>query len=219
LPLFGTYESALSLALAVLLAAGAFRLKGATPPSTWPVACLVAGVIVVHGLRYDTTAYALTISERSWVVDVHAVLAWAAFAVLTSQLGFAVYRLARRRKDALLDRRVAFTLSLAFFLHTAMLASGSLYKFLLFGSAWSFDPVETLGLVAWMAYGTLLHLHLLAGWEGRRLAAWSIGLFAILLVSYRGIVYFPAWSTYHIFDVDLRIHLIEEVDGAQRGEP
>ena len=52
-----------------------------------------------------------------------------------------------------------------------MLASGSVYKFMLFGTAWSWDPIETLGLVTWMAAGTLLHLHLMAGWEARRLEA------------------------------------------------
>ena len=31
--------------------------------------------------------------------------------------------------------------------------------------------------------------------------------FAMLVISYRGLVYFPAWSTYHIFDIDLRIHV------------
>ncbi len=103
-------------------------------------------------------------------------------------------------------RRMAFTLSLGFVLHSAMLASGSLYKFLLFGRTWSFDPIETLGLVAWVAYGTLLHMQLLGGWSGRRLAGWCLALFVLLVISYRGIVYFPSWSTYHIFDVDLRFH-------------
>ena len=68
-----------------------------------------------------------------------------------------------------------------------------------------------------MAYGTLLHMVLFAGWEGRRLAAWCVGLFFVLVVSYRGIVYFPAWATYHIFDMDLRIHLSGDEVPAQMG--
>jgi len=88
-----------------------------------------------------------------------------------------------------------------------MLVTGSLYKFMLFGRAWSFDPVETLGLLAWLAYGTLLHMQQLAGWGGRRLAGWCVALFVVLVVSYRAIVYFPSWSTYHIFDIGLRLHL------------
>ena len=103
---------------------------------------------------------------------------------------------------------LVLSLQIGFLLHTSMLVSGSFYKFLLFGKAWSFDPIETLGFIAWIAYGTLLHMHYFAGWEGP--GGWQNGVcryFFVLLVSYRGIVYFPAWSTYHIFDMDLRIHL------------
>ena len=217
LPLFGTYESALSLALAVLAAAmgTAFRAPGAAAPL--PVACAVAAALVAHGLGFDTTAYPLTISERSWVVDVHALLAWGAFGSLTANAGFALRRLLLSGDAAGADRAVDRTLSLGFLLHSAMMASGSFYKFLLFGRAWSFDPIETLGFVAWAAYGTLLHMRLLAGWAGRRLARWCLGLFVILLITYRGIVYFPSWSTYHIFDMDLRMHLTGAETSAEGG--
>ena len=32
-------------------------------------------------------------------------------------------------------------------------------------------------------------------------------LFVLLTVTYRGIVYFPSWSSYHILDMDLRMHV------------
>jgi len=208
LPLFGTFESSLSLAAAVMLVALLIRFRVREELAVWPVACLITAALVAHGLGFDRTAFALTISERSWVVDVHAAIAWLAFGTLAANAGFGLRRLLRRGGESPTDDRMLnFTLSSGFILHSAMLASGSLYKFLLFGRAWSFDPVETLGFAAWLAYGTLLHLHLLGGWRGRRLARWCLGLFVLLVVSYRGIVYFPAWSTYHIFDMDLRIHL------------
>jgi ABC-type uncharacterized transport system permease subunit len=226
LPLFGTWESSLSLAAAVMLAALLLqrRVGGV---GVWPVACGVAAALVAHGSLYDPTIYALTISERSWVVDIHAIVAWAAFGVLTTNAALALWILLSPRTAEAAGLRagrgpapdtrrrwLAFTLSLGFLLHTAMLASGSFYKFLLFGKAWTFDPIETLGFVAWVAYGALLHMHLFAGWEGRRLAVWCLSLFLLLVVSYRGIVYFPSWSTYHIFDMDLRIHVTgDEVTG------
>ena len=205
LPLFGTYESALSLAVAMLLAGAVCR---AAPIRIWPVACGVTAVVVAHGMGFDPTAYPLTISEQSWWVDLHAVMAWSAFGALLANAGLAARRLVvRTGEPARLDRALAFSLSLGFLLHTGMLVTGSFYKFLLFGRVWSFDPIETLGFAAWIAYGTLLHMQLFAGWEGRRLARWCVGLFVLLVVSYRGIVYFPAWSTYHIFDMDLRMHV------------
>ena len=174
----------------------------------WPVAGAVAAATVAHGRLFSPEAYPLTISERSWVVDIHAFVAWAAFGCLAVNAGLALHRVVVRKPSGpWADRALAGSLSLGFLLHSGMLASGSLYKFLLFGTAWSFDPIETLGIVAWVSYGTLLHMHLLAGWEARQLAGWCLALFVILVVSYRGIVYFPSWSTYHIFDMDLRLHL------------
>lgn len=211
LPLFGTYESALSLALAVLGAVAFLRLRTAWAARVWPVACGVAAALLAHGLTFDPTAFPLTISERSWVVDVHALFAWAAFGTLAANVGLALWSLfAVRAAGGRVDRAerwLARTLTVGFALHSAMMASGSFYKFLLFGKVWTFDPIETLGFVAWLAYGTLLHMHLFAGWQGRRLAAWCLGLFLVLVVSYRGIVYFPSWSTYHIFDMNLRMHV------------
>jgi ABC-type uncharacterized transport system permease subunit len=212
LPLFGTFESSLSLALAVLGVAALFRLRLPHPGAVWSIASGMAAILLAHGMRYDPTIYALTISERSWVVDVHAVVAWIAFGVLTANAGFASHLLTRRRNRNThsmpsVDQLLSSSLSLGFLLHTGMLVSGSIYKFMLFGTAWSFDPIETLGLVAWIAYGTLLHLHLMAAWSARRLAGWCVAVFVLLVVSYRGIVYFPSWSTYHIFDMNLRTHL------------
>jgi len=209
LPLFGTYESALSLSVFVLLAALLARARLSDAGRIWPVACALSAALVLHGLRFDPTIYALTISERSWVVDVHAVVAWAAFGALFVNAGLAA-RLLWLRGDGAprLEAALASSLSLGFAMHTAMLATGSVYAFLLFGRAWSFDPIETLGFVAWIAYGTLLHMHLFAGWRGPRLARWCTVLFLLLIVSFRAIVYFPPTSTYHIFDVDLRIHVM-----------
>lgn len=208
LPLFGTYESSLSLSVAVLGTVAVLRLSTRRAGRLWPVAAGVAALLLVHGARFDPTIFPLTISERSWVVDVHAVLAWIAFGAFAANVALAVWLLIGRGEEKRSGRWLARTLTIGFALHSAMLVSGSFYKFLLFGRAWTFDPIETLGLVAWLAYGTLLHLHLFAGWQGRRLAGWCLGLFVVLVVSYRGIVYFPAWSTYHIFDMDLRMHVV-----------
>jgi len=208
LPLFGTFESALSIAAAVLLVPTVFRFLDRVPASATPGACLVAAAVLFHGRWYDPTPYALTISERSWVVDVHAFIAWGAFGMLAANAGYAVWLLVRPVKhEPVRDRPLVGTLTAGFLLHSAMLVSGSVYKFLLFGTAWSFDPIETLGFAAWVAYGVLLHMHLFARWSGKKLARWCLLVFVLLVVSYRGIVFFPVWSTYHIFDMDIRVHM------------
>lgn len=212
LPLFGTWESALSLAVFILAIAMFMRT------AALGVAPFVAAIILAHGALYDSTAYALTISERSLVVDVHSILAWAAFALLTANAGIAIAVMLQRRRaeqenaePTAGERSLGRTLSIGFLLYTSMIATGALYKFMLFGVAWSFDPIETLALASWLAYGTLLHLHLMGNWNGVKLARWCAGVFILLVLSYRAIVFFPPVSTYHIFDINLRIHVAEAV--------
>lgn len=206
LPLFGTYESGLSLATSLLSAAVVAELVLRRPGGVTPVAAVVAAVLGLHAARFDATVYALTISERSWVVELHAVLAWCTFAMLGVNLALSVRQLQRRRDAPPLPGLVG-SLHWGFVLHSGMMASGALYKFLLFGKVWSFDPMESMGLVVWLCYGALLHLRYLGGWPARRLAGWSLSLFILLALSYRLVVHFPAWSSYHILDMDLRMHI------------
>ena len=207
LPLFGTYESSLSISVFCLGFGLAWdRIRGDL--RAMPSTSLVAAVVLAQGIGYDPTPYALTISERSLVVDAHAVLAWLAFGGCAASFGFALKVLLTPNPRIGLTRAFSMSLSLAFVLQTAMIASGSIYKFMLFGTPWSFDPIETMAFIAWIAYGTILHMNLLAGWTGKKLARWCLGVCAVAFLSYRVIVYFPSWSTYHIFDMDMRTHVI-----------
>ncbi len=212
LPLFGTYESALSMALAVLASGVLWDAFRGNIPRVTPWACLVAAALLAQGLAFDPTTHALTISERSLVLDAHALLAWLAFGTLTANAGIALQVLLLRKEPSpMVSKLLSLSLLVGFFLHSAMLVSGSIYEFLLFGKAWSFDPIETMGFVVWVAYGTLLHLHLFAGWKGRKLATWCLFVFVLLVISYRFIFYFPFRSTYHIFDMNLRPHLVSSL--------
>jgi ABC-type transport system involved in cytochrome c biogenesis permease subunit len=203
LPLFGTFENALSVAAATLVAGAAFDARRRAVLAA-PAASLFAAIVLAQGFAYDPAIYELTISERSLVVDLHAILAWLAFGVFAVNCALAAR--AAFTRDEKTQPFLESTLTLGFVLHTAMIATGSLYKFMLFGKAWSFDPIETMAFTAWLLYGTLLHMLLLAGWSARRFARWSIAAFVVLFVSYRAIVYFPPSSTYHVFDLDLKLH-------------
>jgi ABC-type transport system involved in cytochrome c biogenesis permease subunit len=205
LPVFGTYENAASMAFAVAVAALLWEWRAGFSSGVAAFAALAAAGLLAQGLRHDPAIYALTVSERSLVVDAHALLAWGAFGVLTVNAALALGLLARpHAAGPAAGRALIRTLELGFLLHSGMMASGSLYELMLSGKVWSFDPIETLGLVAWLSYAALLHLKLLAGWDARRLAGWCLFVFVLLVVSYRAIVYFPSWATYHVFDVGLR---------------
>lgn len=205
LPLFGTYEGAASMAFAVAIAALAWELRSGFSSGVAAFGALVAAGLLAQGLRHDPAIYPLTVSGRSLVVGAHAILAWGAFGVLAVNAALSLHLLLRpAAEETLAGRGLVRTLKLGFLLHSAMLASGSLYEFMLLGNAWSFDPIETLGLLAWLSYAALIHLRLLGGWEARRLAGWSLFVFLLLVLSYRAIVYFPPSSTFHLFDVGLR---------------
>ena len=204
LPLLGTYESALALCVVILCAALILEQLSHSEAGVLPVACLLTSAAALHGMGFDAAAHSLPIYARSWAVQLHAVVAWSAFGVLALNAGLALRCVVLDATERQ-SRWLARSLHWGFVLHSAMMVSGALSQLLLRGRAWSFDPVESLGMVAWLSYGALMHLHLRGGWSGRRLAWWCLLLFLVLVVSYRGIVSLPPGSTYHVFEPELNL--------------
>ena len=52
---------------------------------------------------------------------------------------------------------------------------------------WSWDPKETWSLITWLIYAALLHLRMMRGWRGKRIAVLSIIGFAAVLFTYFGV--------------------------------
>ena len=100
------------------------------------------------------------------------------------------------RLEELMFRSTVF----GFITDAIMIAAGSIWAKNLWGSYWSWDPVETWSLLSWLVYGLALHLRITLGWRGRRLA-WLL-VFAIIgvLVSFWG-VNLVMDSSAHVFNV------------------
>ncbi|WP_242392766.1 cytochrome c biogenesis protein CcsA [Anaeromyxobacter oryzisoli] len=65
----------------------------------------------------------------------------------------------------------AHQLMLASFLFLGvMIVAGSLWAAQGWGRYWGWDPIETSALVTWIVLGIILHLRVLHGWSGRRMA-------------------------------------------------
>lgn len=81
-----------------------------------------------------------------------------------------------------------------------MIAAGSIWAKDLWGSYWSWDPVEVWSLCSWLVYGLTIHLRTTLGWRGKRLA-W-IYVFAIIgiIIAYWGVDFFVS-NSQHIFGV------------------
>ncbi|HPR63310.1 MAG TPA: hypothetical protein PK014_03740 [Thermoanaerobaculia bacterium] len=200
LPMFGAYESALSLCAfggAILLVMDYYARRpylAVFPP--------VAAVLLFHGSRYSSNLWALTISERGFWVHIHALAAFVTFGVALVVLADAVMLLSRREFPLRRDLLALFCMD------SLMIISGSFYRFLLFGKAWSFDPIESMNLAVWLALATLIHMGTFRQWSSRKMALWALFVLVLLVLAYRLILIFPAWSSYHILDIDLRMHIL-----------
>ncbi|MBO8126324.1 MAG: c-type cytochrome biogenesis protein CcsB [Firmicutes bacterium] len=98
-----------------------------------------------------------------------------------------------RALDDLAYRLVAF----GFAMTTVMIASGAIWANDLYGSYWSWDPVETWSLLSWLVYGLYLHLRTTAGWQGKKAAWLAVLAFITVLISFWGVNFIQ--DSYHVF--------------------
>jgi ABC-type transport system involved in cytochrome c biogenesis permease subunit len=199
-PIFGAYESALSL---VFFTGITLWLGGRI--SKQPLLCLYSPIVagmLIHGSRYSREIWALTISERGFWVHLHAIFAFVAFGLAMCLLSASFLVLLGRNAPM-----KKITLILVTF-YALNIISGSFYRFLLFGTAWSFDPIEAMNLACFLALTTLIHLMSFTRLPAKKAAAWSIVCVVLFVLAYRLILVFPGWSSYHILDIGLRSHIV-----------
>jgi len=176
-----------------LLAAGAL-----------PFALLILG----GGALSDTTARPMVAALQSFWLYIHIFFAWLAYGAYTVACGAGIVYLARSRKagetpegelsrlDELMFRSTVF----GFITDAVMIAAGSIWAKNLWGSYWSWDPVETWSLLSWLIYGLALHLRLTLGWRGRRFAWYLVFAIVGVLISFWGVNAIMGGSE-HVFNV------------------
>jgi cytochrome c-type biogenesis protein CcsB len=81
-----------------------------------------------------------------------------------------------------------------------MIAAGAIWAKDLWGSYWTWDPVEVWSLVSWLLYGLAIHLRVTLAWKGRRLAWLMMFLLSTVIMSYWG-VDIVVESSRHVFGV------------------
>ena len=173
--------------------------------ATLPLALLIMG----GGALSDTSAKPMIASLQSFWLYIHIFFAWLAYGAYTVACGAGIAWLVRARRaekadsdealgrlDELMFRSTVF----GFITDAIMIAAGSIWAKNLWGSYWSWDPVETWSLLSWLIYGVALHLRITLGWRGRRLA-WLL-IFAIIgvLISFWGVNLVMGGSA-HVFNV------------------
>lgn len=233
-PVFGTYEATLAaswflLVFVALSFGSAHRHFRLAVLSCVPLALL----LLLYGLAFfSTQRIPLTISERSWWIDFHALFSWLAFAPFTLAFCLSAYYLWSTRKahaDApvvalgkrasgrirtqrpnpnqqlgIIDELAFRYISFGFVSHSVTFALGSYYSSILFGTWWRWDPVFSISLIAWLLLGLYIHLRLFYRWHGRKAAWLFITVFAVLNFSYWGLAHLPSGLTFHVFDLEAR---------------
>ncbi len=74
-----------------------------------------------------------------------------------------------------------------FVMLTLGIITGSVWANSAWGTYWSWDPKETWSLITWFVYAAMLHSRLISGWQGKRLALFSIVGFCCVIFTYLGV--------------------------------
>lgn len=185
----------------------------------WPTV-RVAGIGVLpfvlvtlgYGLTQPTVIGVVTPAFKSAWLVIHVLFAWFTYASYTACAGLAAVLILKSRKKPLRDgsplarapeparlEELTFRLvGFGFIVNGAMIASGAVWAYELWGAYWRWDPVETWSLITWVAYALYLHLRLTRGWSGPKLAWVALAALFGVMMAFWGVQLLP--NSYHLFN-------------------
>lgn len=208
-PILGTFEETLAASWALTFISLIFDNKRRLAFIVIPLAFLT----LLYGLNFDNTERPLIISEQSYWVYFHALFAWIAYGFYTLCAGASLCALLKKRikffsaDNDFVEMLLHNGLLLGFTAQTVMFVLGAYYSSRLHGNWWIWDPVNYLFVVSWFLFAAAMHGRLFFAWKQEKVALWILLGFAGTLALYWGLIYVP-WSTYHIFDPEIKIHQV-----------
>ncbi len=195
-PLMGDYESALARSWVILLFFMGLQIRFR---SLRPIGAAIMPFIVLmlgYGVFRSPVLQPLSPPFRSPWLILHISFAWLAYASFAIAAGLALLFLMKTRQgnknpfyerlplpgvmDELGYRFIAF----GFITATIMIAAGAIWANNLWGSYWSWDPIQTWAFITWLVYGIYLHLRVIHGWRQKRAAWLSISAMITVIVSF-----------------------------------
>jgi cytochrome c-type biogenesis protein CcsB len=215
LPWSGDYESAMMggwFIIAGTLYVG-WRNKAlqSLATATAPLVVIMMG----FGVMRHPVLTPMAASLKNYWLYIHVYFAWLAFGAYALAMAAGVLYLLKRkssaggavnpayerfpsldRLDELIFRYVAF----GFLTDTIMIGAGAIWAKDLWGSYWSWDPVETWSLVSWLIYGLAIHLRMTFGWRDARFAMVVIFALSSVIISFFGVT-FVVDTSIHTFQV------------------
>ncbi len=207
IPTIGNFENALFGAwfIAAMAAWAGYRDRHPlVAAGALPFALLVLG----GGALSNKAESPLLASLNSSWLYIHIFFAWLAYGAFTVACGTAIVYLVKTRggqpppKEELgrLDELMFRSTAFGFVMDAIMIAAGAIWAKDLWGSYWSWDPVETWSLLSWVIYGLVLHLRTTLGWRGRPIAWILVFAVVTVIVTFWGVNLVVAGSA-HVFNV------------------
>jgi len=215
LPWSGDYESALMGGWIII--AGTLFVGWRNKALQGLAIATVPLVLIMMGFGYmrNPVLTPMAASLKTFWLYIHVYFAWLAFGAYALAMAAAVIYLLKKkdaarpeqnptyerfpstdRLDELIFRYIVF----GFITDTIMIAAGAIWAKDLWGSYWSWDPVETWSLISWLSYGICIHLRVTFGWKESRLAWLAIAALSTVIITFFGVTFIVNTSL-HMFNV------------------
>jgi len=215
LPWAGDYESALMGGWFVI---GATLLAGWRNKSLQPLGAASVPLVVImmgYGVMRNPVLSPMAANLKTYWLYIHVYFAWLAFCAYTLAMAAGVLYLLKKRNLALegtnpflekfppldrLDELIFKYVVFGFITDSIMIVAGSIWAEGLWGSYWSWDPVETWSLISYLVYAIAIHLRVGLGWRDSRQAWLVILALSTVIISFFGVT-FIVDSSLHVFKV------------------
>ena len=216
LPWSGDYENSLTggFFIIVLFAWTFFKRKDLQPVGVviMPATLLLMG----FGVMRSPSLTPMAASLKTFWLYIHVYFAMISFGAYTLAMGAGAVLLTMIRREkrhaephpffdflpdkARLDELTFRYVVFGFITDAIMIVAGAIWAKDLWGSYWSWDPVETWSLISWLVYAFAIHARLTLGWKMERFALVTVLALITVFISYFGVT-FIVESSIHAFSV------------------
>ncbi len=210
-PLSNLYESLVFFALSIAVLYLAVEKKyghRAIGAFAMPLAFLAMAYASLSPNISDRIQPLLPALKSNWLIA-HVITCFIGYAAFAVAFGLSLMFLIKNSKTGadgslwskipearILDELTHQMVMLGFLFLTAGIITGAVWANSAWGRYWGWDPKETWSLITWFIYATLLHVRLMRGWRGRRVALFAIVGFGAVLFTYFGVNLLPGLHSY-----------------------
>ena len=169
-----------------------------------PIAFLVMAYASLDSDVSDRIQPLLPALKSNWLIA-HVVSAFIGYASLAIACGISLMYLIKQQDKSgkvellkrfpdlsMLDELTYQMVMFGFLFLSIGIITGAVWANSAWGRYWGWDPKETWSLITWLIYAALLHFKMMRGWQGRRVAYFSIIGFIAVLITYFGVNYLPS---------------------------